>query len=216
MAAILGSFGGSLEHWSRPHLTPSTIARYVPGNVWQPLASPCCVRRNQARSCAREPLPFHVIHLMAISAITVCYLAIWETRRNVCELLSDWRAAPGRLPRVEPRGPRVLTIIKPAREGRTRASACRLSAALVNSVDLVAAWLCLSTYFVVLPARDSVVRPSIAIPHLAGAYVIVTPSAFSLLTPAACRAGRRSTLLAPIVGRAHRNFDARGGRSRSS
>jgi hypothetical protein len=77
----------------------SSIVRYVPGNVWQPLSMTvlCRARNIRPEVTLASTLLFHAVHMLAVAVITAGYVAIPGRLRGaqsaVFGSLSGWWAA---------------------------------------------------------------------------------------------------------------------------
>ena len=208
---IIAIFGGSLEYWAAARIWfISAIARYVPGNVWQPLSlTVLCRKRGVRPEAAFAGLSlFQAMHLLAISSLTVCYLAVWGASSEWLRSVSDWRAAIVAIPVIcfVVRPSWMLRIINRAlvQLGR-EALPVRLSTGLLVRFLLIAmaAWACLSCGFVALAKAITPAVSRGAVPHFAAAYLIAYAIGFlSVLTPGGLivREGVLYVLISPFVG----------------
>ena len=210
--------GGRLDYRSAIRIWfPSSIVRFIPGNIWQPLSMTVLCRERHIRPEATlaSMTLFHAIHVMAIGAIAAFYTLTWGragTVSNTLGSIARWSsilvAVPEWLLLIYPRGMLAIANGILAKVGR-QPLPLRLSAwQLVRLLGLsLVAWLLLCASFTALTgALTQESGPSFAeaVPHLAAAYPIAYVIGFlSLLTPSGLgvREGVLFALLGPIVGR---------------
>lgn len=209
--------GGRLDYRSAVRIWfPSSIVRFIPGNIWQPLSMTVLCREREIRpeSTLASMTLFHAIHVMAIGAIAAFYTLTWGragTVYNALGSLSLWSsivvAVPELLLLIYPR--RMLALANRILEkvGREPLPLRLSTGQLLRLLGLsLVAWLLLSASFVSLTAaltEESGRSLADVAPHLAAAYPIAYAIGFlSLLTPSGLgvREGVLFVLLQPLIG----------------
>ncbi len=214
---LLHLLGGRLAYWTAVRLWfTSSIVRYLPGNVWQPLGLTLMCRERGIRTEATlaSLSLFHIIHVLAVGPIVVVYLAAWGRNGALATRLgsfSRWWSVLAALPVLflilRPRAMLSIANGVLAKLGRHPLPLRLGTGRLLQLVGIsLTGWLFFSGAFTALVAALAL-QPAIgfdrAAPHLAVAYPIAFAVGFlSLLTPSGLlvREGMLYLLISPVLG----------------
>lgn len=214
---LLRVVGGELPYWSATRIWfLSAIARYIPGNIWQPLSMTLmCQRRGIAATATLTSVVFYqILVLLAALPIASLYVGVTGNWGLLTEILAPWTplfAAGGLVPvAVYLVRPAVLldvvnwVLVKLKR----LPLAAEITRPLAFAVLVLAMfdWLLWGASFAMLTfaLHDYSASEMLSLaPHLAAAYAIAYTIGFiSLLTPSGIgvREGAFYVLLAPLLG----------------
>jgi glycosyltransferase 2 family protein len=194
----------------------SAILRYVPGNIWQPLAMTLqCQRRGIAPEATLTSVAFYqILVLLAALPIAALYFGMtgnWGLLTGLLQAWTPWLVAAGLAPVVAfvVRPSWLIDVVNwllarlkrpPLTAGLTQANAAWVL--LLGIVDWLLWGACFATLTFAL--QDYTVAEMVSLtPHLVAGYAIAYAIGFlSLLTPSGLgvREGVLYVLLAPMLG----------------
>jgi hypothetical protein len=214
---LLALLGGRLDFLAAIRIWfASSIVRYIPGNVWQPLnMTVLCAQRNiQPEVTLASTLLFHAVHMLAVAIVTAGYVGIrglLGMPAMVLGSLSGWGAAclasPVILFVIWPRpllalgnGVLVRWGRRPLPSDVSSTELARLLGVCLASWGFVCAGFAALIRALGLGLEDSFAGTFV---HLGAAYPVAYALGFlSFLTPGglAVREGVLILLLEPILG----------------
>jgi glycosyltransferase 2 family protein len=215
---LLALLGGRLNYRSAIRIWfTSTIVRYIPGNIWQPLSLTMLGRERGIRpeATVASLSLFQLIHLMGAGPIAAIYLSTSGSTSGLSYwmgTLSPWWSLVVAFPvvffLVRPRSMLAIANAILSKAGREPLSFALSTRQLLRVLATsCGAWIFFAAGFTALAAA---VVPNLnmssdgALPHLLAAYPIAFVVGFvSLLTPGGLlvREGMLFLLLAPVVGK---------------